>query len=108
MLTVATTPSSPVLRHVLPVRPAVRIHAPAATRHNIVLVRGIHHHAQHDLTVVVEVGCFLRAIFGLRKGGRSIAAKMAIIAITTSSSIKVKARFWVQERGRVFMVLRSY
>jgi hypothetical protein len=37
----------------------------------------------------------LAEFFALLKAGRSIAAKMAMIAITTRSSIRVNARFEV-------------
>src|SRR5260221_1810334 len=46
--------------------------------------------------------------FAWDNAGNSIAARIAMIAITTSNSIRVKARSETEDNGRVFMVLRSY
>jgi hypothetical protein len=48
--------------------------------------------ADHHLFAIVQTVNLLRLLFRLSERGNSIAARMAIMAITTNNSIKVKPR----------------
>jgi len=53
----------------------------------------IHRVRQSPLLGVAQAGPLLSFIFALASAGKSIAARIAIIAITTSNSINLKPRF---------------
>jgi len=56
-------------------------------------IRIIHVPAQGHLPLVAHAQGPLRLDFCISQGGSSIAARMAMMAMTTKSSIKVKADF---------------
>jgi len=75
--------------NVQPARP-VEV-APIGVWHAVEIVMGVHVHRQRELLVIVDTIGAVRLFFGGCESSRIIAARMAMIAITTSSSIKVKA-----------------
>ena len=70
--------------------PAPRVAGGAAGNHIFILI-GEHQHGQADLLEVVRQTVDCPFCLALASAGNSIAARIAIIAITTSNSINVKA-----------------
>jgi len=54
------------------------------------LVIGVHHPSQTNLPTVTHAGNGLRLDFALDSAGNNMAARMAMMAMTTNNSTKVK------------------
>jgi len=65
---------------------------PTPTRDDVTEIILIQLRGKPNLSEITETTCRLGTLLGMDKAGNSIAAKMAMIAMTTSSSMSVNAR----------------
>ena len=62
-------------------------------RKSLIVVIGIHEHREHDLALIDLQTARLLCSFALLNAGSSIEASIAMMAMTTSNSIKVNPRW---------------